>query len=166
MNLAAKLAVLCVAAAAVGGCGRDEPALDNAQIAQTIENVAEAHEPEKKGPPAPALLELHADDLARELRLGAGCDFFQDGRLLFVSTSGDALAKINGTPVHLAASGPVGPTGGYFITVRFSISVGRVSEGGTTAGETTAWPARLTLTDRRAQENGELRLEGVWRCGA
>jgi hypothetical protein len=60
----------------------------------------------------------------------------------------------------------MGPTGGYFVTERFSISIGRLSDSGVTVDETTTWPARLILTDRRAEQNGVLRLEGSWRCGA
>jgi hypothetical protein len=158
--LAAALLVL------LAGCGRDSSELNNQQLADAIENIAEEHPTPDTGPPLPALIEVRRDDVERELRSGAGCDFSEGGRLLFVAVSGDAFAKVNGLPVHLAASGPMGPTGGYFVTERFSISIGRLSDTGVTVEETTTWPARLVLTDRRAEENGVLRLEGSWRCGA
>ncbi|MEA3017218.1 MAG: hypothetical protein QOI38_1940 [Sphingomonadales bacterium] len=154
------------ALALLAGCGPDAPQLTNQQMADAIENIAEETPTPDRGPALPALIEIRRDDVERELQRGAGCDFSEGGRLLFVAVAGDAFAKVNGSPVHLAASGPMGPTGGYFVNERFSISVGRLTESGVTVGETTTWPARIVLTDRRAEQNGVLRLEGSWRCGA
>jgi hypothetical protein len=154
------------AALGLAGCGPVEPELNNAQLADQIENVAEYREPPDKGPRAPVLAELRRD----EVPAGAGCDFTVGGRLGFVSVAPQALAKVNGALLNFGASGPVGPTGGFFVTERFSISIGRVADPGDSAGETVAktrsWPARLVLTDRRQEENAVTRLEGVWRCGA
>jgi hypothetical protein len=160
------LAAAAALALALAGCAPDAPELNNQQLADAIENIAEETPTPDSGPPLPALIEVRRDDVERELRRGAGCDFSERGRLLFVAVAGDAFAKVNGLPVHLAASGPMGPTGGYFVTERFSISIGRLSDSGVTVDETTTWPARLILTDRRAEQNGVLRLEGSWRCGA
>jgi hypothetical protein len=150
----------------LAGCGGGEAQLNNQQIAEAIENVSVEKKPEEKGPPPPALIAIERPELERELRPGAGCDFSREGQLLFVSVAGDALARVNGLPVHFAPSGPIGPTGGYFITERFSISIGRLADAGVTVDETTTWPARLILTDRRQEKDNVLRLEGAWRCGA
>ena len=151
----------------LAGCGSDEPELSNEQMSEVIENVATAREePEKKGPSAPALTEIGQEELARTLGPGAGCDFSHGGRLLFVSVASGSLAKVNGGPVHAVPNGPTGPTGGFWASERYAISVGRLAEAGAAVEETTSWPARLVLTDRRQEENNVLRLEGIWRCGA
>jgi hypothetical protein len=155
-----------VAALALAACAPDAPELNNQQLAEAIENIAEETPTPDTGPALPALIEVRRDDVERELQRGAGCDFSEGGRLLFVAVAGDAFAKVNGFPVHFAASGPMGPTGGYFLNERFSISVGRLADSGVTEDGTTTWPARIVLTDRRAEQNGVLRLEGSWRCGA
>lgn len=159
-------APVAAALIALAGCGGSEPELNNQQLSEVIENVSVAREEPDPGPPPPALIDIRREDLERELPPGAGCDFSEGGRLLFVSLTGDSLAKVNGLPVHLAASGPTGPTGGFWVTERFSISVGRLADDGVAVDETTTWPARLVLTDRRQKENNVLRLEGAWRCGA
>jgi hypothetical protein len=151
---------------ALTGCGPDDRPLNNQQIADAIENLATPPEEPDRRPPPPALIEIRAEDLQREVRPGAGCDFSEGGRLLFVAVSGDAFAKVNGLPVHFGASGPTGPTGGFWVTDRFSLSIGRLADSGVTVEETTTWPARAVLTDRRQDENNVLRLEGAWRCGA
>ena len=150
---------------ALGGCGGEEPQLNNQQMAEAIENLARPVEEPDRRPPPPALVEIAPADLQRELEPGAGCDFSEGGRLLFAATTGDAFAKVNGLPVQFGASGPTGPTGGFWVTDRFSLSIGRLADGGA-VDETTSWPARLVLTDRRRDENNVLRLEGAWRCGA
>jgi hypothetical protein len=158
------VACLLLLAASLSGCGDGEAPLNNLQAAEAIENVSEAREAPPKGPPPPALIEIPAAEVQRELRPGAGCDFSQGGQLLFVTVAGDSFARVNGLPVHLAASGPVGPTGGFFTSERFSLSIGRLADAGTASGETTSWPARLVLTDRRTDGNPVLRLQGEWRC--
>ena len=150
-----------LAAALLAGCGGGEAEMTNAEIANVIEKVAELRVEPPKGPPPPALAEVRPEEVA-----GAACDFSRGGRMLFVIGAGAGFAKVNGGPVRFAASGPVGPTGGFYVTERYSISVGRLAEDGADPGATTSWPARLVLTDRRAEENAVLRLEGVWRCGA
>ncbi len=156
-------------ALALAGCGggEAESPLNNQQLARVIENIAEAQPEREEEPPAVALVEIRREDLERELRPGAGCDFSESGRLLFVAVAGDALAKVNGRPVHFAASGPAGATGGFFTAgERFTISVGRLGEAGVTVDESTTWPARLVLTERGRDEGGEVRIDGAWRCGA
>jgi hypothetical protein len=158
-----RLGVLALAIAAVmlAGCGGSDTEMTNAEIANVIENVAELRVEPPRGPPPPALAEVRPEEVA-----GAACDFSRGGRVLFVTGAGAGFAKVNGSPVRFAPSGPVGPTGGFYVTDRFSISVGRLAEANADPGATTRWPARLVLTDRRAEENAVLRLEGDWRCGA
>ena len=161
---------IAAAAALLGlaGCGDgdEQSPLNNVALAETVERLAEAPREKDSQPPPPALLEVRREDLERELRARAGCDFSEGGRLLFAAVSGDAIARVNGRLLHFAATGPAGPTGGFFTSGSFSISIGRLTETGVTVEETTTWPAHLVLTDRGREQDRELRLQGAWRCGA
>ena len=166
------LAVLLGAAALLAGCGGDgdgeAAALNEQQLSETIVNVAEARPDPTPGPPGPSLVKLSREDVERALPPGPGCDFSDGGELLFVAENkGQALAKVNGLPVSLRAEGPVGPGGGFFATPRYRVSIAPLSRDGVEIADSTTWPARLVLTDRRSGEkSNELSTEGTWRCGA
>ena len=158
-RLAAALALVAAA------CGGEERELPNEQMADAIETVATAREPPKeKGPSPPALAAMRAEEVRRLLPGGAGCDFSHEGSLLFVSVAQGSLAKVGGAFVHAVPNGPTGPTGGFWASERYAISIGRVADEEAAVEETTSWPARLVVTDRLQDENNVLRLEGVWRC--
>ena len=162
-----RIAFSAAIALALGACGGDEPTLNNQQMDETIRNLAEEAGPPDDRPPRTALIEIRRDELERSMPSGAGCDFSEDGRLLFATAAtGQAFAKVNGLPVRFAASGPVGATGGYFVAEGYSVSIGRLTDSGVTVEETTTWPARLLFTDRRRETENEVRIEGAWRCGA
>lgn len=153
------------ALALLAACGSEEPELSNQQMADAIENVATARQaPKAKGPAAPTLVELSQEEIQRTLPSGGGCDFSEGGRLLFVSVAQGSLARVGGQLVHAVPNGPTGPTGGFWASERYAISVGRLAESEEAVEETTSWPARLVLTDRQQEENNVLRLEGSWRC--
>jgi hypothetical protein len=84
--------------------------------------------------------------------------------MLLASVGSDAVVKLGGELRHMIHSAPVGPTGGFFEDRHLSISVGRTTENGTADGETNAWPARIIVTNRRAEIQRE--LQGVWTCGS
>ena len=160
-----RAAAAAAALLALAGCGPGQPTTNDEQIAETIEKIAEERPKPKQETPPPALAEL-APELARELSPGTRCDFSEGGRLVFMSAAADALARVDGQTVHFAASGPTGETGGFWVTDRFSISIGRAADDAAPAGAPDGWPARLVLTDRRRDQNAETRLRGTWRCGA
>ena len=113
---------------------------------------------------APARLQpLAPADLAQAGLADPVCAFGRDGRMLFAVSPADAIAKLSGTILHFAHSSPVGPTGGFFEDRQVSVSVGRVGELQPGEGATGSWPARITVTNRRAEAQTE--LSGVWRCG-
>jgi hypothetical protein len=168
MRAALLLAALGAALAGCGG-GSEEPVpVNEQQLAETIEEVAEARPDPEPGPPGPSLVKLSREDVERELPPGAGCDFSDKGELFLVAqSSGEALARVSGLPVRLRAEGDIGPSGGFFATARYRVSIAPLARDGVTIGESTTWPARLVLTDRRSGEKtNELRMEGTWRCGA
>lgn len=159
---AAALAVI------LAGCGgAEEPPPDNSELAERIENVSEIRPRPKQEAPGPSLIAITREDVAAMLESGAGCEFSEGGRLLFAATaSGQGLARVNGLAERFTASGPVGQSGGFFVTERWSLSIGRLADQGPPVEQTTSWPARLVVTDRRRDDNRTLRLEGSWRCGA
>jgi hypothetical protein len=150
-----------------GGSGETEP-LNEQQLSETIVEVAEARPNLTPGPPGPSLVRLSREDVERGLPPGAGCDFSDGGELLFVAQdAGQALARVNGLAVSFRAEGRIGPSGGFFTTPRYRLSIAPLSRGGVEIAQSTTWPARLVLTDRRSGEKtNELRREGTWRCGA
>ena len=166
--------ILFGAAALLAGCGggggasEEAAPLNEQQLSETIEKVAEARVGPEAGPPGPSLVKLSREDVERALPPGPGCDFSDAGELLFVAqNTGQALARVNGLPVSLRAEGGIGPSGGFFATPRYRVSIAPLSRGGVEIGNSTTWPARLVLTDRRSGEKtNELRREGTWRCGA
>jgi len=87
------------------------------------------------------------------------CAFGRAGKMLLAASARGAIARVNGHLLHLAGAAPVGPSGGFFEDRQVSISVGRVGE---TSADTGAWPARITITNRRAE--AQIEIEGVWRC--
>jgi hypothetical protein len=87
------------------------------------------------------------------------CAFGRGGKMLLAASEREAIARIRGRLRHLAHRAPLGPSGGFFADGRISISVGRL---GGTSGDTGAWPARITITNRRA--GAQMEIEGVWRC--
>jgi hypothetical protein len=163
--------VVAAAAAALAGCGgetEEAVPLNEAQLAETIENIAEAGPEANSVAPGPNLVKVPREDVEREVPPGAGCDFSDEGEMLFVAAlTGEAVARVSGLPVRFQAQGEVGPSGGFFATPRYRVSIAPLTRNGVEIGESTTWPARLVLTDRRSGEkNNELRMEGTWRCGA
>jgi hypothetical protein len=149
--------------AGCGGTGQGGEAKGAASTNQ-IERLSTPEE-EKQDPEATVRLQpITLADLDREGMVGAGCDFSREGQMLLASVGSDAVVKQSGEIRHMIHSAPVGPTGGFFEDRHLSISVGRTAEDGAAAGETHPWPARITITNRRAEIQRELR--GVWTCGS
>ena len=152
----------CLALLAACGSGDDPP--NGAADTNQIERLATPRQP-KADPQASVRLQvLTVQDLQLEGLIGAGCYFVREGQMLVAAVGSDSLVRIGGELRHLVPSAPVGGTGGFFEDRQLSVSVGRTEEAGTAAGEATSWPARISITNRRT--GAQLRLRGVWTCGA
>jgi hypothetical protein len=167
MRAAATVAALLALAGCGGGTDQAVP-LNESQLAESIENIAEARPEREAGPPGPSLVKVSREDVAQALPPGPGCDFSDEGKLMFAADrAGQAVARVSGLPVRFRAEGEVGPNGGFFATERYRVSIAPLEREGVEIGASTTWPARLVLTDRRSGNKvNELRMEGTWRCGA
>lgn len=160
MRAALALALLLAA------CGERGPSVS--RNGASPEQIARAAAPRVEHPDllAPARVQpLAAADLNDAGLAAPACDFTRDGALLLAVSASDALARVAGILHHFTHASPVGPTGGFFEDRAVSISVGRVAEAPAGADQVGgSWPARMTVTDRRAHVR--LEFPGTWRCGA
>jgi hypothetical protein len=142
----------------LAACGQGSPAGNDAgpsenEIRRLSTPEIEVADPQAAARPQP----LKVGDLAA--MPAPACAFGREGRMLLAATAGEAIARVNGRLLHLTHAAPMGPTGGFFEDRQISISVGRVGETMAGAGR---WPARMTVTNRRAE--AQLEYGGVWRC--
>ena len=148
----------------LAACGDGDGAGENAEVtANQIERLSTPAVPAPDPDAAARLEPLGADDVGGASPSGARCSFVSDGRMLLAATGSDALARVRGELRHLVQSTAAGPTGGFFEDRHLSISVGRTGASGTAAGAGAAWPARLTVTNRRSRQQQE--IAGIWTCG-
>jgi hypothetical protein len=145
-SVAAALPVLLLA-----GCGDRSPVgEDRGVTTNQIERLSTPREPAPDPLANVRLQPLTRGDVGGDSAAG-GCAFVRGSGVLLLARAGDAVVRIGGHAVHAAASGPVGPTGGFFATPRVGVSVGRDEGGG-----------RITATDRHS--GAQLELEGIWTC--
>ncbi|WP_106639125.1 hypothetical protein [Allosphingosinicella vermicomposti] len=155
---------------ACGGSGEEERGALNVEdraLANRIEDLAalEKNEAEAAVPePASPLEPISYEDVAKELKPGAGCDLSVDGRFLLVAVTGDAIVKTRGRIVHLKQDGSPAETGGFFRGEGLSVSVGRIGADRIIVDETARWPAEAAV--RRAGDEKPVTIAGTWRCGA
>lgn len=148
----------------LSGCGDGVAVTDRGASENQMERLSTPRK-EVVDPQAPARLQpLDRADLVQAGLADPLCDFSRDGRMLFAVSAADAIARVGGTVRHFAHSTPAEPTGGFFEDRQVSVSVGRVGEVRPGEGAVGSWPARITVTNRRAEAQTE--LNGVWRCGS
>ena len=152
---AALLAALTLAA-----CGSPDPAaLDRNQL----ERIAAEENRAEPVDPTVLLQPLDDGDVAAAGLQGERCAFRSaEGARLLAAAGDAAVARIGGDVVHLVASGPVGPSGGFFEERQASVSVGR-SRAPDDEAAGVNWPARATVTNRRSGVQRDYR--GSWACG-
>lgn len=148
----------------LAGCGQRGADANRNVTTNQIERLSAPRIQAPADPSASARLQpLRPDDMLTDQPTGAGgCDFGRNGILYLRAAGSDAIARIDGTLLHLIHSAPVTATGGFFEDRQRSISVGRDPRAAA-AGDTGSWPARARVTNRRTHAQTE--LYGVWRCG-
>jgi len=114
--------------------------------------------------PPQRLAFLRQSDVGPRLRAYPACRLRKNDRLYLVVNAAGAVARIDGRPVALAVSGPVGPTGGFFTAPGVTVSVGRrLDPTGVGADEyDQGWPARVTIGGDR--ERPIEKHEATWIC--
>lgn len=159
-----RLFVTAVGCLGLSACGRaDAPGadVDPASLVNGIE--AAGREPDEDEAPPRQIAVLREADLGPEFRNRPSCRLHRDGRLLVVVVEGSAVARIDGRPVRLAISGPVGPTGAFLSGEGVTISVGREGQYSNAAESFSGdWPAGATIggsSDKRIEK-----IEGRWTC--
>ena len=143
-----------------GGCQRH----DGGEGRPSAEQIANLSTPKIETPDPASTVRLQPLKVADldGVSLRPGCQFGRDGHMYLAGAGSDAIARIEGRPLHLIQSSPAGETGGFFEDRQISISVAR-DEAAAGAGAVGTWPARLIATNRR--NRAQARLDGVWRCG-
>lgn len=160
MRRAAAILVLLAA-----GCGQrgsivsEDRGVSENQIERLSTPDVENPDPQAPARPQP----LRRADLEQAGIIAPACAFGRDGRMLLAVSPADAIARVAGTVRHFAHASPAGPTGGFFEDRQVSVSVGRTGEAATGGGAAGSWPARITVTNRRAE--AQVEMDGVWRCG-
>jgi hypothetical protein len=142
----------------LAGCGQGSPAGNGAgpgenEIRRLSTPEVEVADPQAAARPQP----LRVADVAA--MPAPGCAFGREGRMLLAASAGGAVARVDGRLLHLTHAAPMGPSGGFFEDRQISISVGRI---GDITAHAERWPARMTITNRRAE--AQIEYDGVWRC--
>jgi hypothetical protein len=157
-------APLAAFALLIAACGQDPAGTDGSAESNQIERLSTLQEEEVDLVASVRLQPLSDEDLAGEGLVGTGCAFSSGGQRLLVAVGSDALARLEGELRHFVQSAPIGESGGFFEDRQLSISVGRSEAEEGMAGAAGGWPARATVTNRRTEQQREIR--GEWRCGA
>ncbi len=126
--------------------------------------------------PRPMLQNMEYQDFSTAIEAGLGCSFQSepDGGTLLVATAdpmtdtkGEAVVKINDTPVILQFEGSdydALAKGGNFTSEALTVTVKRADGDGKRIGvETTGWSATMRVTQ---DEGGSNSYEGTYACGA
>jgi hypothetical protein len=159
MRRAAAILLLLAAGCGQRGLAGEDRGVTENQIERLSTPEVEIPDPQAPARPQP----LKRADVEQAAMIAPTCAFGRDGRMLLAVSPTDAIARVAGTVRHFAHASPAGPTGGFFEDRQISISVGRTGEVATGGGAAGAWPARVTVTNRRAR--AQVELDGVWRCG-
>lgn len=154
---------------AVGGfglsaCGRGDVPSANVDPANLVNGIeAAGREPDEDEAPLREIAFLRKSDIGPEFRDRPSCRLHRDGRPLVVVVDTWAVARIDGRPVRLAISGPVGPTGAFLSGDGVTISVGREGQYSNAAEAFPGdWPAGATIggsSDKRIEK-----IEARWTC--
>ena len=148
----------------LSGCAGESETPNGTATTGQIERLSTPGD-DKQDPLATVRLQpIAPGELEQAGLMAAGCTFSVGDRPLLAAVGGYAVVKLQGELRHLVHSAPVGPSGGFFEDRQISVSVGRTEGEGVPAAEGMAWPARIAVTNRRAEIDQA--QTGTWSCGA
>ena len=143
----------------LAGCGKNEGETDlpPGELVNRIETLSQIEDPVE---PVPKRLGVLSEaDVPADFRRGPSCRLHQHDRLLLIAAAPGALARIDGRLTRLRVSGPVGPTGGFFVAEGVTVSVGR-SDPPEAKGPSTRAGVAIGGHPRTPLE----KLDGSWVC--
>jgi hypothetical protein len=150
----------------LAGCGGpeddDEPRANSVEeLANRLDKLADRTTEDIEPPDRLAF--LRQADVGPRLRTNPSCRLHKDGHVYVLANAAGAVARVDGRPVPLIVSGPVGPTGGFFAAPGVTVSVGRTDPSGGEAGQYgMGWPARVTIGGDK--ERPIEKHEATWIC--
>jgi hypothetical protein len=156
--------VLFLAAAACGGSEEDPTAgKSDEQLQSEIEALATPKPLPNDEPPPFRLRPLKEGEVRQHVAGRPACFLIHRGVVFFATTGNRGIANVDGRTADLVATGPVGPTGGFFSAQGATISIGRVAQfAGRAAAYPPSWPVDVAVGG--AKEIMPQRFEGSWTC--
>lgn len=160
-RISTPLMILLLAACGDGGDPTEGKSAE--QLRREIEAVATPKPlPEDEQPPF-RLRPLKVGEVRQYISDRPACVLIYQDRIFFATGGTDGLARIDGRPVWLAASGPVSTSGGFFTAEGATISIGRVGQyAGRAEAYVPGW--RVGVAVGGAKEILPQRFEGSWTC--
>jgi hypothetical protein len=141
-RFAASLVLLLAAS-----CGSEQPVTDKSpeQLRREIEALSTPPSLKKEVPKF-RLRPLTLDEVRSYAGEGPVCLVLVGERVLFVTNGNQGLARIDGRLARLTASGPVGPSGGFFAAEGATLSIGRIGQyAGEAAAYAPSWTAIVAI---------------------
>lgn len=150
--------------AGCGGGGSDPTAgKSDEQLRREIEALAEPKPIAKDEPPPFRLRPLKVGEVRQHVGGRPACILVYRGLVFFVTSGDRGIANVDGRTAELVATGPVGPTGGFFSGQGATISIGRFAQyAGRAEAYAPAWPVDVAVGG--AKEIMPQRFEGSWTC--
>jgi hypothetical protein len=149
--------------AACGEAGDPTAGKTDEQLRREIEAVAVPKPDPKDLPPPFRLRPLKVGEVRQFVSGQPACTLLYRGRIFFATNGNRAIANVDGGTRQLLATGPVGPTGGFFSVEGATISIGRIAQfAGGAEAYVPAWPVDVAVGG--AAEIQPQRFEAGWTC--
>lgn len=147
------------------GGGESDPTAGKSeeQLRREIEAVATPPVKAEDKPPPFRLRPLRVREVSEFVAGRPACFLAMRGPVMFVAAGAEGLANIDSRVRRLAASGPVGGSGGFFTAEGATISIGRVGQyAGSAAAYAPFWRAEVAIGGGKEIKPQE--FEGEWSC--